>query len=124
MRYSAHVFVDKVYQLFLLTPDINDLFDVKSELMPVAAEWRNIGLALGLSSGDLETINSKYHGDPNACITSTLTEWLKENYNFERFGEPTWQRLVKAVSDPAGGANIKLARKIANRHKAGGTYVM
>ena len=42
-------------------------------------------------------------------------------YNVQRFGEPTWQRLVKAVGYSAGGANMSLARKIARRHKAGGT---
>ena len=38
----------------------------------------------------------------------------------KRFGEPTWQRLVEAVGDPAGGGNTALAREIARRHKTGG----
>ena len=42
------------------------------------------------------------------------------NYNVERFGEPTWQRLVEAVGHPAGGANMALARDIARRHRAVG----
>ena len=41
-------------------------------------------------------------------------------YNVERFGEPTWQRLVEAVGDPTGGVNPGLAREIAGRHKTGG----
>ena len=40
------------------------------------------------------------------------------NYNVKKFGEPTWQKLVEAVGDPAGGANAALARKIATNHKA------
>ena len=48
------------------------------------------------------------------------TEWLKRNYKVEKFGEPTWQRLVEAVGNPAGGEDMALARKIAGRHKAGG----
>ena len=38
----------------------------------------------------------------------------------EKFGEPTWQWLVKALGDPAGGANMALARDIARRHKMRG----
>ena len=46
-------------------------------------------------------------------------EWLMKNYNVEKFGDPTWQRLVEAVGHPAGGANMAVARRIARRHKAG-----
>ena len=46
-----------------------------------------------------------------------VTEWLKRNYNVKKFGEPTWQWLVEAVGDPAGGANTALAREIATKHK-------
>ena len=49
-----------------------------------------------------------------------LTEWLKGNYNVKRFGEPTWQWLVDAVGDPAGGEYMGLARDIASRHKPRG----
>ena len=51
---------------------------------------------------------------------SVVTEWLKKNYNVEKFGEPTWRQLVRAVDDPAGGADKALARDLATRHKAGG----
>ena len=53
-----------------------------------------------------------------------ITEWLKRNYNSKKFGEPTWQWLVKAVNHPAGGANKALATYIAMRHKAGGMSSM
>ena len=53
-----------------------------------------------------------------------VKEWLKRNYNVERFGEPTWQWLVKVVGDPAGGADKALARHIATRHMATGMSMM
>ena len=49
-----------------------------------------------------------------------VTEWLKRNYNVERFGEPTWQWLVDVVGDPAGGAHMALAREIARSYKLEG----
>ena len=46
-----------------------------------------------------------------------LTQWLKRNYNVKKFGEPSWQRLVEAVGDPAGGTNPALANQIAEKHR-------
>ena len=99
--------------------DLDDLFDVQRELNPVSARWKSIGVALRLKPNILDSIKAENSGDPPACLTSTVTEWLKRNYNVERFGEPTWQMLVKAVGDPAGGANMALARDMARSHKAG-----
>ena len=104
--------------LCLFTLDLDDdLFDVKSELTPVATNWKSIGIALRLKSAELNGIQASNSGDLTACLTSMVTEWLKRNYNVERFGEPTWKRLVEAVGDPAGGADKALARNIARRHK-------
>ena len=33
----------------------------------------------------------------------------------EKFGEPTWERLVEAVKDDVGGNNPALAKTIANK---------
>ena len=93
---------------------------MKSELTPVSANWKDIGIALRLSPDTLDCIQAGSSGDPIACLTSMVTEWLRRNYNVNRFGEPTWQKLVKVVGHPAGGANKALARDIARRHVAGG----
>ena len=98
----------------------DDLFDVVSELSPICAQWRNIGIALRLRPNILDAIRVENIGDPTACLTSMVTHWLKRKYNVVRFGEPTWQRLVDAVANPAGGANMTLARDMARRHKTRG----
>ena len=36
---------------------------------------------------------------------------------FQLKHEPTWQWLVDAVGDPAGGGHMPLAKDIAKRHK-------
>ena len=93
---------------------------MQSELISVAANWKRIGIVLWLKFDVLETINLQCNGDPCACLLSMLNKWLKRNYNVEKYGEPTWQRLVEAVGHPAGGANMPLAKEIAMRHKARG----
>lgn len=101
------------------TLDLNDdLFDVKRELISVAGNWKQIGIALRLKRTQLEHIQTVNDDDPNACLTSVVIEWLNRKYNVKRFGEPTWRWLVEALGDPAGGANKALARNIARRHKA------
>lgn len=97
----------------------DDLFDVRQELLPVCEQWLSTGFALRLRFSVLDDIR-RNGGNPTDCLTSVVKEWLKRNYRVEVFGEPTWQRLVDAVSDPAGGANMALARDIAQRHKTGG----
>ena len=38
------------------------------------------------------------------------------NYNVDRFGPPTWRKLVEIVEDPAAGNNKALADEIARKH--------
>ena len=96
------------------------IFIVKKELNPVSANWYNIGIALRLSPNKLDGIQARNSGDPQACLSSVVTEWLKRNYNVKRFGEPTWRWLVDVVGNPAGGDHTALARDMAWRHKARG----
>ena len=93
----------------------DDLYDIYSELLPVANKWKNIGLALRLSPNSLNTISTKE--DVTDCLREVLTQWLKKTYNVKRFGEPSWELLVKAVSDQAGGNDHALAEKIAQNHQ-------
>ena len=104
----------------MLTSDLDNLFEMERELIPVAANWRSIGIALRLKPNNLQTIDTNCSGNPRDCLSSMLIEFLKRNYNVGRFGEPTWQRLVEIVGHPAGGGNMELARNIARRHKAEG----
>ena len=93
---------------------------MQKTLIPVAANWKSIGVALRLKRDFLQSIDTRYSSDPRACLSWMVMEWLERNYNVEKFGEPSWRMLVKAVGDPAGGANTALARRIASRHKARG----
>ena len=106
----------------LFVSGLDALFDVKKALNTVSAKWMSIGIALRLDPNILDGIQTKNSGDPSACLSSVVTEWLKKNYNVQRFGELTWQWLVDVVGDPAGGGHMALARDIARRHKPRGTY--
>ena len=100
----------------LFTSDLDDHFDVRSELLPVTANWMEIGIALRLNPDRLRAIEAECRGDPTACLTSVVAKWLKGDYNVERFGRATWRQLVEALGHPAGGANKALAQTIAKKH--------
>ena len=93
-----------------------DRFDILTEMMPVAGSWKAIGAGLRIDSGRLNTIQDSYPGKPKDCLSEMLTCWLNRNYNVERFGEPTWRAVVKAVAHPAAGDNCVLALNIAKQH--------
>jgi hypothetical protein len=92
------------------------LFDVTSELEPVAARWKHVGLALRLDPGTLDVIE-KDGRESSDCLTKVLALWLKRNYNTERFGEPSWGLLAAAVAHRCGGADPALAQEITKRHE-------
>lgn len=101
----------------MLTPDIDDLFDIYSEVTDVAAKWKNFGLALRLRPDQLETIEANPHTTVEDCLRSVLSEWLKQtNINTERFGVPSWKLLLAAVAHPNGGQNRALAIKLAAKY--------
>ena len=87
------------------------MFDVKVALGPATARWKDIGLALRLNPTNLNTIEAE-RKKLQDCLTEMLTLWLKKNYNTERFGEPSWELLARAVAHPAGGDNPALAEDI------------
>ena len=82
-----------------------------SKLFPVAARWRNIGLALGISDSKLETIEAN-KSDVGDRLTDMLRLWLNRAYNVEKYGEPSWETLREAVRSPVGGNSPAIADKM------------
>ena len=80
------------------------------------AKCYDIGSALKVKPSSLETIEKECVLDYNKALRRIITQWLKRNYDTERFGPPTWKVLVEAVKSPKGGDNVALAEKIAKDH--------
>jgi hypothetical protein len=90
---------------------------IREELMTLAAKYRAIGITLGLSFDELDSIRCGCLGDPKQALGVVINTWLKQSYNVGRFGLPSWRSLVNAVDSPAGGSNHALAKRIACKHK-------
>ena len=92
--------------------DIDDFFEIYSELQPVAYKWVYLGLSLGLHKHTLDIIEADYYST-NRRLREVLIRWLRRSYNTERYGPPSWKLLVAAV---ARCDNHNLAERIAHRH--------
>ena len=72
-------------------------------------------MALGLKQDVLESMCHTEHSN-QMQMTKMLTEWLRRNYDTQRFGMPTWKKLVEAIKARTGGSNTALAQRIAEKH--------
>ena len=80
---------------------------IKKQLGPFA-EWKNLGLYLGISPDLLEVIEKK--PSVNQQLHDVLYNWLIQNYNkVDEDDLPSWDRLADAVDviNPALASTIR-----------------
>ena len=94
------------------------------EVVSIQAKYFQFGVLLGVPSQELEAIRTKYNHDIFQAFYEVLLVWLRHTYNVEKYGLPTWQKLVEAVDSPAGGNNHALAKNIASHHPERSTYTV
>ena len=82
------------------------------------SKWKLVGTGLGLKASKLKEIERSNSNDLTSCLLDVIITWLQRNYNDERFGKPTWKRVVEVVNNPAFGANPALAKTIAKHHQS------
>ena len=88
------------------------MFDIIDLLKDQGSNWYGVGLCLKLKPAALDRIENATQ-DTDRRLTKVIDNWLKLNYNQEKFGLPTLKKLVDAVRSPSGGNNAALADKIA-----------
>ena len=70
------------------------MFDECSQL---ASKWQQLSAFLGLKISVIDRIRSDFSNDSLGCWSEALKEWIKLNYNTQRYGDPSWKTLLKAV---------------------------
>ena len=80
-------------------PELDDLMnDVVSK---IRAQWRVVGIQLGVPSCTLDTIQSQNAGKPQACEDSfetVLSTWKQNQYK-----PYTWTTIIDALETPSVG---------------------
>ena len=64
----------------------------------LSAQWDTIAGFLGLKPSKIAEIRRNHPSNSTGCWNSALLEWISENYNMEKFGEPSWRTFLKAVA--------------------------
>ena len=86
------------------------------EVMQVKTRYKTFGMMLGLGFTELEAIQRTNAFDVEDALVAVVITWLRQKYNVEKFGHPTWRRIVEALDNEAGGNNHALAKRIARNH--------
>lgn len=82
------------------------------ECKPLAAEWTKVSSFLGLTFGLIDSIKQDHPNDSFGYWSEALKQWIKQNYNTEMFGRPSWQTLLKAVAE----VDKLLFERLATKH--------
>ena len=93
------------------TVEVDDWNIVVIECKSLAAKWEELSIYLGLSFE--VTDNIKGSGDNHHCWSETLKHWIKQNYNTEKFGLPSWRSLLTAVAK----VDKLLFKELAAKHQ-------
>jgi hypothetical protein len=93
----------------------DDAPNIKKETATLAAKFHPVGLALGLPPSELDKIGRNCPRDCDEAFFQVITAWLRQSYNVNMHGHPSWKKLVEAVA--SGGQNPALARKVAAAHR-------
>lgn len=101
--------------------DESNLSDVVEKVVLIKSLYCPLGQALRLRADDLAAICEAHPHESEAkqALKDVLQLWLRQKYNVEKFGLPTWRMLVEAVDKKYGGNNHDLAKEIASNHPAG-----
>ena len=91
--------------------DQHSLYTVLNSISTLAAEWFNLGVALGLCHSTLKTIEHNYSGNAHRCLTEMVNYWLQKKDN----SRPSWRELASALSSPLMN-RIEIANMIATEH--------
>ena len=84
-----------------------DFCDLVVSLSPKAAKWDSIGLLLGLSADELETIRAN-HDTVEQRLRKVLQKW------HDRTPHPTWEEVIAALKSPLVG-DPALAEKLESK---------
>ena len=61
---------------------------------------------LRLRPGDLDRVHEENRRNTQAALDGVLLLWLHKMYNVEKYGPPTWEMLVEAISKDSSGNNL------------------
>ena len=94
----------------------DDIHDVCDAVHKLSGRWSDLCFGLKLSPSDEEAIRETCSGYPKKQLREVLKIWLRKKYNYQKYGHPSWQFLVRAIGDQSGADDCALAETIGKKH--------
>ena len=69
---------------------------MRTALIDIVREWRDLGAALGLPDAEVDKIRYDNPNDINGCMKDLIEQWLK----MKGSQPPSWSSLCTALRDP------------------------
>ena len=90
--------------------NIDDLKTVRTEVLPAAFKWYDLGVELEISPNTLDTIKKAKKDDPIECLCELIAKWLRGVDP-----KPTWKALIAALRSTVVGYQ-SLAEKLESKY--------
>ena len=68
------------------------------ECRSLAANWEQLSGYIGLSFDLIDSIKGNHPSNNSGCWNEALKQWIKQNYETDKFGKPSWRTLLKAIA--------------------------
>ena len=81
---------------------------VLAYLDEVAGHWETISRNLHVKVSKIEELTTSCQ-TASVCLGQAITDWLKLNYNHQRFGKPTWKKVAEMVVKLNNGLFLRIA---------------
>jgi hypothetical protein len=79
----------------------------------LAGDYLTLLLFLGVPRSKIDAIEQTHPARGDVWLSKGLYEWLRRNYNTDKYGLPSWRTLIKSV----GYIDFDLARGLAKEHE-------
>ena len=87
-------------------------------LKPLAADWKNVGQALGISKYKINEIAANNPTSVVNALSDVIQQWCGQNYKTDMFGHPSWHTLIRNLdADHKVGEDKVFLKEIAAKHK-------
>ena len=86
------------------------------ECSSLAAKWEQVSGFLGLQPSLIANIKGNHPNDNTGCWNDALLQWIRQNYNTRKYGTPSWNKLLKAVSK----VDKRLFKELSAKHQLEG----
>lgn len=80
----------------------------------VADRWDSVGIFLGIPYKVIE--RCRLEDTVEEKMMTLVSSWVGRKYDVEKFGQPSWRKLVEAVAHKSGGYHKRQATSLANNH--------